>query len=48
MKKTTAPARALKVQSFTCSGIVDLVLSSKHLTSCQRIHLLSVGGKHEL
>ncbi|CRL44461.1 hypothetical protein SGGMMB4_01589 [Sodalis glossinidius str. 'morsitans'] len=44
MKKSTAPACALKVQSFTRSEIVHFVFTSKHLTPCQSIRLLKVGG----
>lgn len=44
MKNSTAPARALKVQSFTRLEIVHFAFTSKHLTPRQRIHLLKVGG----
>lgn len=44
MKKSTAPARALKVQPFTHSEIVHFAFASKHLTPRQRIHLLKVGS----
>lgn len=44
MKKSTAPTRALEVQPFTRSEIVDFAFTSKHLTTCQRIHLMNVRG----
>ncbi|WP_174249791.1 hypothetical protein [Candidatus Sodalis sp. SoCistrobi] len=44
MKKSTAPTRALEVQQFTRSEIVDFAFTSKPLTARQCIHLLNVGG----